>query len=116
MLLLFQVFFTFWQGVFLAALVHFGVITQGNTFSVGEIQTGLQNFIITLEMFLISIAHRYVFDYKDYAADSAVLAVLTIPVSASGDGLASIPKEQLAAQLMEPSQPDSALYEDAPVF
>ena len=60
------VFLTFWQGILLAALVHFQVIIQTSGMSPGQVQVELQEFIICIEMFVAAIAHKYVFDYREY--------------------------------------------------
>ena len=52
------VFFTFWQGVGLAVLVKIGAITDSDNFSVGQVQVGLQDFIITIEMFIAACCHK----------------------------------------------------------
>lgn len=46
------VFATFWQGVGLAMAAKLGWITQTDNFSVGEVQVGLQDFLVCIEMFL----------------------------------------------------------------
>ena len=68
------VFFSFWQQVFIAMLVHFHVIDdewQGQrltTYNTDEVADGLQNLVICFEMFLFAIAHRYSFSYREYRA------------------------------------------------
>jgi hypothetical protein len=52
------VFFTFWQGVGLAVLVRIGAINDSENFSVGQIQVGLQDFIICIEMFIAACCHK----------------------------------------------------------
>ena len=52
------VFFTFWQGVGLAVLVKIGAITDSEHFSVGQVQVGLQDFIICIEMFIAACCHK----------------------------------------------------------
>jgi len=63
-------FFAFWQGVAIAALAYFKIIPE----SVGQwtqqhIARGLQDFIVCVEMFLLSVAHGYVFSYQPYEID-----------------------------------------------
>ena len=67
------VFFSFWQGVGLAILVKAGAITDSENFSVGEVQIGLQDFIISIEMFLAAIAHKYTFGAETYKDGSMAL-------------------------------------------
>lgn len=61
------VFFTFWQSVGLALCVKWGWLTGTAGFSTGEVQVGLQNFIICIEMFITAIGHRYIFGHEEYA-------------------------------------------------
>ncbi|KAM8898215.1 transmembrane protein 184C-like isoform 2-T2 [Spinachia spinachia] len=66
------VFVSFWQAVFIAFLVKVGVISDKHTWdwdSVEAVATGLQDFIICIEMFLAAIAHHYTFTYKPYEAE-----------------------------------------------
>lgn len=58
------VFFTFWQSVLVAGLVHFNVLDATETYSKENVSTGLQDFIICIEMMLASIAHLYAFPHK----------------------------------------------------
>ncbi|KAM9426766.1 transmembrane protein 184C-like isoform 1-T1 [Pholidichthys leucotaenia] len=63
------VFVSFWQAVLIAILVKVGVISDKHTWdwdSVEAVATGLQDFIICIEMFLAAIAHHYTFTYKPY--------------------------------------------------
>ncbi|KAM4714180.1 transmembrane protein 184C-like isoform 1-T1 [Anableps anableps] len=69
------VFVSFWQAVFIAFLVKVGVISDKHTWdwdSVEAVATGLQDFIICIEMFLAAIAHHYTFTYKPYVQVSVV--------------------------------------------
>ncbi|MGH0141409.1 UNVERIFIED_CONTAM: hypothetical protein FKN15_039166 [Acipenser sinensis] len=57
------------QAVFIAFLVKVGIISESHTWdwdSVEAIATGLQDFVICVEMFLAAIAHHYSFTYKPY--------------------------------------------------
>jgi len=60
------VFFTFWQSVGLAVLVRVGVIKPTETYSTTNVVTGLQDFLVCIEMFLAAVAHHYAFHYKDF--------------------------------------------------
>ncbi|KAK0159660.1 hypothetical protein PV327_010753 [Microctonus hyperodae] len=64
------VFFSFFQGVLIAMLVYFGVISNifdtDNTDDIRHISSKLQNFLICIEMFLAAVAHHYSFSYKQY--------------------------------------------------
>ena len=67
------VFFTFWQGVGLAVLVKVGAISETENFSTGEVQVGLQDFIICIEMFIFACCHKYAFGYETYSDGSLAL-------------------------------------------
>jgi len=60
------VFATFWQGIGLSVLAYFGIIHNGKDFNVGQIETGMQDFLVCLEMFLASVAHFYAFPPDPY--------------------------------------------------
>ncbi|XP_045577362.1 transmembrane protein 184C isoform X2 [Salmo salar] len=67
------VFVSFWQAVLIAILVKVGVISDKHTWdwdSVEAVATGLQDFIICVEMFLAAIAHHYSFTYKPYILEA----------------------------------------------
>ncbi|KAJ7394956.1 transmembrane protein 184C [Pitangus sulphuratus] len=59
--------------VLIALLVKVGVISEKRTWewqSVEAVATGLQDFIICVEMFLAAIAHHYSFSYKPYVQEA----------------------------------------------
>lgn len=66
----FVVFFSFWQSVLIAILVKLNWIPQGGKWdfydSIQEVATGLQDFLICIEMFLAAIAHYFSFSHKPY--------------------------------------------------
>lgn len=55
------VFATWWQGVGIVLLCTFGVLPKE-----GKLQTGLQDFLICIEMAIAAVAHVYVFSAKPY--------------------------------------------------
>ncbi|RZB65127.1 Protein LAZ1-like 2 [Glycine soja] len=55
------VFATWWQGVGIAVLCTFGVLPNE-----GKFQTGLQDFLISIEMAIAAVAHVFVFSAKPY--------------------------------------------------
>ncbi|KAL9314610.1 hypothetical protein ACSQ67_020062 [Phaseolus vulgaris] len=55
------VFATWWQGVGIAVLCAFGVLPNE-----GKFQTGLQDFLICIEMAVAAVAHVFVFSAKPY--------------------------------------------------
>ncbi|XP_018591581.2 transmembrane protein 184C [Scleropages formosus] len=73
------VFVSFWQAVLIALLVKVGVISESHTWdwdSVEAVATGLQDFVICVEMFLAAIAHHYTFSYKPYVREAEEVSCL----------------------------------------
>uniref|UniRef100_A0A7S1LPG2 Uncharacterized protein n=1 Tax=Neobodo designis TaxID=312471 RepID=A0A7S1LPG2_NEODS len=64
------VFLSFWQTVLLAGLNHFKVIPHSKNWTSSQVATGLGNFILCVEMYLITIAHRWIFTDKPYHPES----------------------------------------------
>lgn len=64
------VFFSFFQGVIIALLVYFDVISSifktEDTHYIRNISSKLQDFLICIEMFLAAVAHHYSFSYKPF--------------------------------------------------
>ena len=60
------VFLSFWQTVMLAGLNHFGVIPHSKNWTSSQVATGLGNFVLCVEMYLITIAHRWIFTDEPY--------------------------------------------------
>jgi len=62
------VFVTFWQGVLIAILVYTGVISKESwtTYDQLDVATGIQDFLICIEMFIAALAHAYAFPPRDY--------------------------------------------------
>ncbi|KAL7306845.1 hypothetical protein TKK_0001006 [Trichogramma kaykai] len=68
------VFFSFFQGVIIAFLVYFDVISTifdtDDKADIKNIASKLQDFLICIEMFLAAVAHHYSFSYKAFANSS----------------------------------------------
>eukprot|EP00658_Telonema_sp_P-2_P063889 TRINITY_DN5271_c0_g1_i1.p1 TRINITY_DN5271_c0_g1~~TRINITY_DN5271_c0_g1_i1.p1 ORF type:complete len:524 (-),score=109.53 TRINITY_DN5271_c0_g1_i1:314-1738(-) len=63
------VFFSFWQAVGIAILVRVNLIKQNpawTDYTVDDVATGMQDFLICIEMFFAALAHKWVFSYKEY--------------------------------------------------
>ncbi|KAM7394426.1 hypothetical protein PAMP_021231 [Pampus punctatissimus] len=61
------------QAVFIALLVKVGIISEERLWdwkTVEAVATGLQDFIICVEMFLAAIAHHFSFTYKPYIQEA----------------------------------------------
>lgn len=59
------VFMSFWQGLVLSGMARGGMITSYMDYSKNDIASGIQNLLICIEMAVISVAHMWVFSYKD---------------------------------------------------
>jgi len=55
------VFFTFWQAVLISLLVNLGLIRRTEKWKVETISSGLQNFMVCIEMFVAAIFHIWAF-------------------------------------------------------
>jgi len=62
------VFFTFWQGIVIIVIQHYGGLRWGNTESedVKYVREKMQALLICVEMLGFSVAHRFAFTYRDY--------------------------------------------------
>eukprot|EP00850_Spirogloea_muscicola_P006488 SM000030S11497 [mRNA] locus=s30:894513:898163:- [translate_table: standard] len=63
------VFFSFWQSMLIALLVKIGIIRvvdPNADYDVDDLSTGIQNFLICIEMFIAAIAHAYAFSPQEY--------------------------------------------------
>ncbi|KAK9989882.1 hypothetical protein SO802_030121 [Lithocarpus litseifolius] len=89
------VFATWWQGVGIALLHTIGVLPKE-----GKLQTGLQDFLICIEMAIAAVAHLYVFPVEPYRF---------LPVSEYGKVTTETTKEAL--KLEEGNKEKSAMLE-----
>lgn len=53
------------QGLAIVGLAHEGFITSYMDYSTDDVASGIQDFLICLEMAMISYAHKFVFSYRD---------------------------------------------------
>jgi len=60
------IFFSFWQGVVIAIIAYFGAFHTVGGWTVDQVTMGLQDFLICVEMFIISIVHSRVFGYQPF--------------------------------------------------
>lgn len=54
-------------------LFFLGWITNTENFSVGEVQVGMQDFLVCIEMFIAACAHKYAFGSETYADGRSVI-------------------------------------------
>jgi hypothetical protein len=61
-------FLTFWQSVALGLLVHFGFVkgSKEGLWKPTEVSTGIQDFVICIEMLGLCYLHRFVFSERPY--------------------------------------------------
>ncbi|CAL1530878.1 unnamed protein product [Lymnaea stagnalis] len=64
------VFLSFWQALLIAALAKTGAIPSDGPWifykNIKEVSTGIQDFVICIEMFLAAIAHYFSFSHKPF--------------------------------------------------
>jgi len=60
------VFAVFWQQLILTLLVRLQLITSSSTYSIEEEAYTLQDFLICIEMLLLSISHIYIWPAKEF--------------------------------------------------
>lgn len=63
------VFFSFWQSLVILILVRMRVIVSKDSwteYDVQDVATGLQDFLVCIEMFIAAIAHAYAFSPREY--------------------------------------------------
>jgi len=71
------IFFSFWQGVVIAVMVHFNLVIEGSgDWTQGDVATGSQNFIICLEMLPCAIAYALTFGHKSFKRADATHSIL----------------------------------------
>jgi len=60
------IFFSFWQGILLFLLVKLDYLHGSKHFNSEHMAITIQEFLICIEMFIASIAHKLAFDYTQY--------------------------------------------------
>merc|ERR1740124_861139 len=66
------VFFTFWQGIVIMVIQHYGGLSWGNTESedLKYVREKMQALLIIVEMLGFAVAHQFAFTYKDYLPEN----------------------------------------------
>jgi len=60
------VFFTWWQGMLIAVLRSRNIIGSVGTWNADQVASGLQDYLVCVEMFCFAIAHAFTFTHKEY--------------------------------------------------
>jgi len=60
------IFATYWQGVLLFVLQHAGIIVGTGAWSAAETALAVQDLLICVEMFCVSLVHPYVFGFEQF--------------------------------------------------
>jgi len=61
------IFFSFWQSCFFTVIVKLGIM--GNGEKDHQRSNEIQNFLICIEMFILSFAHSFAFSYSDFVTN-----------------------------------------------
>lgn len=72
------VFFTFWQGLVISALVSTGLVHLGDGLSEEHTAVALQDSVICIELLVAAIAHWYAFTYSDYIPEHGTIVRLKL--------------------------------------
>jgi len=62
----FVIFFSFWQGLVVSILAHYGLIQETDYWTVDNVASGIQNFLICAEMVIAAGMHIRAFSYDEY--------------------------------------------------
>jgi len=66
------IFFSFWQSVAIAVMVHFNLVIEAKgDWTVSDVSTAAQNFIICIEMLPCAIAYALTFGHKSFKRTDA---------------------------------------------
>lgn len=68
----FVIFFAFWQSVLIYGLVQIGWLRSFDGYSSQSLSTQLQDFLICIEMCILSIAHLFSFSYLPFISSNSV--------------------------------------------
>lgn len=67
------IFLSFWQGVVIAIVASCGALPKFDYWSDSEAATGLQDFLICIEMLMIAFAHKFCFGSEEYSVEGNVI-------------------------------------------
>jgi len=66
------IFFSFWQGVVISVMVFFNILFKPtDNWSIGDVSTATQNFLVCFEMVPVSIAFAFTFGYRSFKSGSS---------------------------------------------
>ncbi|KAI3649462.1 hypothetical protein MP228_005094 [Amoeboaphelidium protococcarum] len=69
----FVLFFSFWQSIFLAILASNNVLEETPYFTVNNVSSQIQNFLICMEMVIASSLHVWSFGHEEYEGERTLI-------------------------------------------
>jgi len=66
------IFFAFWQGITLTIMDSLNMLPQYDKWTEFDVADAIQNSLICLEMFIISLVHPYVFGWEEFQTESYI--------------------------------------------
>eukprot|EP00282_Hemiselmis_andersenii_P011381 CAMPEP_0114137964 /NCGR_PEP_ID=MMETSP0043_2-20121206/16054_1 /TAXON_ID=464988 /ORGANISM="Hemiselmis andersenii, Strain CCMP644" /LENGTH=387 /DNA_ID=CAMNT_0001231871 /DNA_START=93 /DNA_END=1253 /DNA_ORIENTATION=- len=70
------IFLSFWQGAFISLAAHFDLVQETEMYTEEDIEKGLQDFLICVEMALAAMIHRSAFSHRDFARGGPLMTHL----------------------------------------
>ena len=96
-------FLSFWQSVLFAIGARVNLIHEIGRFTTDNVQTGLNNLSLCIEMFLIALAHKWAFPYEEYQGAQQMRSGLLSDNFAFSDTLRDFNDSKLVPKIVLPT-------------